>query len=158
MRTRPILRCLAIVAGLAAVGSALAHVVAPPGHESAPISTANHEPVEVRASALVGSYCGSCHHKGRAGADLDSSLDLAVLRRDLSTWRKVVKRIRNHEMPPKGFPQLSAHDREVVVAWVERDILQTNLADVERGDLMVRRLSRAEYVNAVRDLLGVPFA
>ena len=47
-------------------------------------------------------------------------------------------------------------ERQAIIAWIEYEVLDRP-APAATGGLMARRLHRAEYVNTVRDLLGVPF-
>lgn len=110
-------------------------------------------PLETKARAALGMYCGSCHQSGRSGMDLDeNALDLDTMRRHRSEWLEVVDRIRNHKMPPRRFPQPTAIEREHIIAWIEQEVLQKKPAT---GPMLARRLQRIEYANVIRDLLGV---
>ncbi len=110
-------------------------------------------------SAFFEKHCHECH-------DADSrkgNLDLTALKPDFadaetfSRWVKIYDRIESGEMPPKKKPRPPA--REVASATKSlRESLakaeQTRLAGKNRTE--VRRLTRAEYENTVRDLFDLP--
>jgi len=53
-------------------------------------------------------YCDSCHSGPRARAKLNlQSLDLAHLDLNGETWEKILRKLRNREMPPVGMPRPS---------------------------------------------------
>jgi mono/diheme cytochrome c family protein len=113
--------------------------------------------IEVAGRLAIEGYCGTCHQRGRSGADFDAaSLDLEQMRANRSLWQEVVRRVRDREMPPKKFPQLTEFSRAALIAWIERDVLSAPDADSPR--VLARRLQRVEYVNTIRDLLGVEIA
>src|SRR3982751_825288 len=67
-------------------------------------------------------YCDSCHSGPRARAKLNlQSLDLAHLDLNGETWEKIVRKLRNREMPPVGLPRPSAATYDALVASVEAE-------------------------------------
>ncbi|MBM4071824.1 MAG: DUF1592 domain-containing protein [Planctomycetes bacterium] len=107
------------------------------------------------APASLAHYCGSCHRAGRSGMDFASSRDVIVRHRDRAIWRKAVQYLRNGDMPPAGKPQPPDRERELLIDWIEKGLIAAeSQAD---APLAIRRLTRLEYSNAVRDLLGVDF-
>jgi len=104
---------------------------------------------------LIRAYCSGCHVSGRSGVDFDdAALDLEVMRNDREIWIKAVEHLRSRKMPPPRSAQPIDADRETLIRWLEAEILPV---DPKRGAqiLAVQRLQRSEYVNAVRELLGV---
>jgi Protein of unknown function (DUF1592)/Protein of unknown function (DUF1588)/Protein of unknown function (DUF1587)/Protein of unknown function (DUF1595)/Protein of unknown function (DUF1585) len=101
-------------------------------------------------------YCDSCHFgpKARANVNLET-LDLANLNDNGATWEKVLRKLRGREMPPPGALRPDEATYKTVVSAItnERD----RLADTRPtpGRPTLHRLNRAEYGNAVRDLLGL---
>jgi Protein of unknown function (DUF1592)/Protein of unknown function (DUF1588)/Protein of unknown function (DUF1585)/Protein of unknown function (DUF1595)/Protein of unknown function (DUF1587)/Cytochrome C oxidase, cbb3-type, subunit III len=113
------------------------------------------ETVTADGPALMSLYCNGCHANGRAKVDFGNSIDPAAMRRDRRTWTKVLHHLRSREMPPEGRPQPSAEGRELIIRWIEEGLGTDSVAEAE--GVAVRRLSRTEYLNTIRDLLGVRF-
>ncbi len=108
---------------------------------------------------LVQAYCLDCHS---SGADSDGGLDLDVFDTEASVaqspqlFKSVFDRIRRHEMPPEEMPQPSDTQRGQLLDWVERFLARPTLGGQrDPGPTIVRRLTRLEYNNTVRDLLGL---
>ena len=104
-------------------------------------------------------HCVECHDK----ESHEGGLDLTSFKVDLSNadnfarWVKIHDRIESGEMPPKKQPRPAVADKEGVTKW-----LKTALIQAERDNLKneprtgVRRLTRAEYENTIRDLFDLP--
>jgi len=101
-------------------------------------------------------YCDTCHFgpKARAGVNLEA-LDLANLDSNGALWEKVLRKLRGREMPPPGAPRPDAATYEALVKAIESE--RDRLADVRPnpGRPTLHRLNRAEYANAIRDLLAL---
>jgi hypothetical protein len=82
-------------------------------------------------------------------------LDLANLDNNGAVWEKILTKLRNHTMPPPGSPMPDEATFQSLITSItaERD----RLADVRPtpGRPTLHRLNRAEYGNAVRDLLAL---
>jgi copper chaperone CopZ len=101
-------------------------------------------------------YCSSCHQ----GTEAAAGLDLATLSHDwqdpqvLRTWTRIYDRISNQEMPPADSDQPSAKSRG---QFLEELAVQIRKAE---GDALamrpLRRLTRSEYENTIRDLFELP--
>ena len=104
-------------------------------------------------------HCVECH-------DADTkkgNLDLTALKpnfadaENFARWVKVHDRIESGEMPPKKKARPPAKDTAVVVKGLRESLLaaeQAKLAGTGRTGL--RRLTRAEYENTLRDLFDMP--
>ena len=111
--------------------------------------------------AFVGDYCTSCHNDvSRKG-----QLDLTGLEFDASdpanraVWIKVHDRVKAGEMPPRGKARPDADRQNAFVEGLARSIVSAERAELAgEGRAIRRRLNRHEYENALRDLLGVPWA
>src|SRR5262249_18929686 len=69
---------------------------------------------------------------------------------------KVHDRIQSGEMPPKKHARPPAEDVKAVVARLHQSLVQADRARLDaQGRTPVRRLTRAEYENTLRDLLGL---
>ncbi|HEX5104871.1 MAG TPA: DUF1587 domain-containing protein, partial [Pirellulaceae bacterium] len=106
--------------------------------------------------AFVAKYCADCH----GSAEPDAGLDLAALLLDLANrehfrrWVKVHDRASAGEMPPQDAPQPTAEERQTFVQSLHDALLAAEKAQPEPSRL--RRLTRAEYENTIRDLFDMP--
>lgn len=108
---------------------------------------------------FVRDHCTGCHNAD----DKKVQLDLTAVAFDpkdpatLAVWVKVHDRVVAGEMPPRKKPDAASQKTFT-------DGLAKSIADAERaalageGRATLRRLNRHEYENALRDLLGVPWA
>ena len=95
--------------------------------------------------------CYSCHNSKLKTADLDLEAEKTG-----EVWSRVLEKIRNGEMPPKGLPRPDAAQAAAVTKWIEGELQRQEKAmKPDAGHITARRLNRAEYNNTVRDLLGV---
>jgi hypothetical protein len=110
--------------------------------------------------AVVNRYCMTCHNERRptpAGAPLMfDKLDIDHVGQDAAVWERVVRKVRSGAMPPAGLPRPEA---KAFGGWVEslEAALDRAAAATPRvgAPAPVHRLNRAEYANAVRDLIGL---
>ncbi len=105
---------------------------------------------------LLDRYCVTCHN-GRlktAGLMLDM-LDLQDVSADAVRWEKVVAKLRSGAMPPAGAPRPGSDAYESMAASLEAALDRAAEARPRPGRPAVHRLNRAEYTNAIRDLLAV---
>jgi Protein of unknown function (DUF1592)/Protein of unknown function (DUF1588)/Protein of unknown function (DUF1587)/Protein of unknown function (DUF1585)/Protein of unknown function (DUF1595)/Planctomycete cytochrome C len=106
--------------------------------------------------AMVDSYCIDCHNDAEftGGLSFEGRNPGDVIA-DAEIWEKAIHKLNLGMMPPRDVDQ---PDREVVTQFVSA--LESTLdAAAQRhpyaGKTAVHRLNRAEYQNAIRDLLGV---
>ncbi len=110
-------------------------------------SLAQHEVLE--------KYCATCHSERVKTAGLVlSNADLARIPDNADTWEKVVRKLRAGAMPPHGAPRPDGATLDGLASWLE-----TSLDEAARnpnpGPAILRRLNRAEYAAAVRDILAL---
>src|SRR5512138_427940 len=107
-------------------------------------------------SALLDQYCVTCHNQRlkTAGLILDT-IDIEHVGKDAATWEKVVRKVRTGMMPPSGArrPDRAALDAFAADLEGRLDRAATPAASLEAPAL--HRLNRAEYKNAIRDLLAL---
>src|SRR5689334_8618406 len=103
--------------------------------------------------AFVADYCVTCHNDRlkTGGLSLDS-LDPSHIAADAETWEKVVRKLRLRVMPPQGSRRPDDPAYETAIAAITA---QLDAAPPFPGRPVLHRLNRAEYANAIRDLLGV---
>jgi len=102
-------------------------------------------------------YCDSCHTGPRAKKVNLEALDLASLDRSGDTWEKVLRVLRTRTMPPPGAPRPDEATYQALVTAIDGE--RERLVDVRPnpGRPTLHRLNRAEYGNAIRDLLALDF-
>jgi mono/diheme cytochrome c family protein len=109
------------------------------------------------ARELVTKYCVSCHNEKlkTAGLALDRT-DADSPYNSQETWEKVIVKLRSRAMPPPKLPRPDNATYDKVAAYLESEIDRVAAAHVNPGRSgSLHRLNRAEYANAVRDLVAV---
>ena len=107
---------------------------------------------------LLTRYCYPCHgEKKKGGLDLRTYGDAAATRRAPEVFKKVLRNLEAHEMPPEERPQPTPAQRALITHWIEVEILGCDCAHPDPGRVTLRRLNRVEYNNTIRDLVGVTF-
>ena len=106
--------------------------------------------------ALVDKYCVTCHNKRQkaAGLLLDET-PLVRMAEQADVWEKVVRKLHVGAMPPAGLPRPDEATLNGFATWLEASLDAQSAKAPNPGRPAVHRLNRAEYANAVRDLLGV---
>ena len=135
--------------------------MAPPGAVSQRLAP---QPAATRPSpasiaptqTVINQYCVTCHNQRlkTGGLALDS-LDLASVPQDAETWEKVVRKLRAGAMPPQGVRRPDEATYHGLTAWLENELDRAAAANPNPGRPMLHRLNRAEYANAIRDLLAL---
>lgn len=129
-------------------------VLASAGFLALPLPAAAQETAG-RADVII-EYCTECHNPSDYAGRVDFwSYDLADVHGAEATWENAIKKLRTGAMPPLGEPQPDPAERSALIAGLERELDQLAARDPDPGRSPLRRLNRAEYANAVRDLLGV---
>lgn len=111
-------------------------------------------------TAFLDAHCLECHDSDVRKGDLDLSTftDEATVMSNRSIWRAVFEKIESHQMPPpKQKSQPTDAERREMLAWII-DIASRpdpELGAADPGKPTLRRLTRLEYNNAVRDLFGL---
>src|ERR1700730_9671695 len=104
--------------------------------------------------ALVNQYCAGCHNQSlKSGGISLAGLDLADVTGNAATLEKVLRKVHSGEMPPAGMPRPDASDAVAFTNWLTAELDRSAAAHVNPGRPTIHRLNRAEYSNAIRDLL-----
>ena len=126
------------------------------------VATASQTAVDSGAGAqraLVDRYCVSCHNpRNQANAGrLDlTAVDFSEPGQHVEIFEKVVAKLRAGLMPPPGRRRPDPADRSKLIAYLETELDRVAEAAPNPGRTEpFHRLNRAEYRNAVRDLLGL---
>jgi mono/diheme cytochrome c family protein len=105
-------------------------------------------------TAVLKQYCVTCHNEKMLTADLAiDRLDAEKVQLNPAAWEKVVRKLRTGTMPPAGSPRPAPEVYDATAKWLESELDRT--AQRNPGRPALRRLNRAEYGNAIRDLLDL---
>ena len=105
---------------------------------------------------LVNRYCLDCHNTSdwAGGLALDTQ-DVSDVAGDAKLWESVVHKVRAGMMPPGGKPRPSRELMNAFAGGIERELDRAAASRPLVAAAGVRRLNRAQYSNAIRDLLAV---
>ena len=109
---------------------------------------------------LLKKYCYECHDENvhKAGLALDDFKTAADVRSARKHFESVLRNVTRHEMPPDDAAEFPTNaERETIAQFIESELFQLDPANPDPGRVTLRRLNRAEYDNAIRDLVGVDF-
>ncbi|HYT65514.1 MAG TPA: DUF1592 domain-containing protein [Vicinamibacterales bacterium] len=129
----------------------------PTGHAQQPSAPPSFDR-DVRP--VLDEVCSRCHNekKANAGLNVATFLDPASLSAKRDAWELIVEKLKAGEMPPADEEPLSIHERTALVAFVEAEFARADRElKPDPGHVPVHRLTRTEYANTIRDLLGVDF-
>jgi mono/diheme cytochrome c family protein len=108
--------------------------------------------------AVVREYCSTCHNQRvlAAGLVLDGAdADITKVADHTELWEKVVRKLRSGTMPPTGARRPAQPISDGLISWLESELDRAAAAHPNPGQPLIRRFNRAEYANAIRDLLAV---
>ena len=147
---------------------------AAPERQSAAPAASERQPAAPAAdvAGVLDRYCVTCHNARvvdgagaapsplaaqlrAAGLALDR-LDPSNVAEDAAAWEAVVGKLRAGAMPPIGRPRPDEATLDRVASHLEASLDRASAAAPDPGRRpALHRLSRTEYANAVRDLLGL---
>lgn len=136
------MRSLSPVTILAAIACVSSSVQAAPGSAES-------------SRATLDKYCTGCHNRTLRTANLAlDTADLAAIPEHGETWEKVIRKLKLGMMPPPGVPRPPEAQRTDLIEFLQTTLDRAAAAHPDPGRPPVHRLNRAEYGNAIRDLLG----
>ncbi len=137
-----------VAAALLLAAAAPTNAAAPTGHVAVPLDEKN--------AAFLEKYCISCHNStdwaGELALDVLDHGDMAA---DGQAWEEVIRKLRGALMPPSSERQPSAADRMAVIQSLGNSLDRVAAQGFNPGSVMLHRLNRREYANAIRDLLDL---
>src|SRR5688572_25150383 len=106
--------------------------------------------------ALIDTYCVGCHNqRAKVGGLALDAIDLANVDAHAEVLEEAVRKLRGGLMPPPGSRRPPAADVDAFVASLEGALDRAAAAHPNPGRVALHRLNRAEYANAIDDLLGL---
>ena len=104
--------------------------------------------------ALVDKYCVTCHNARTLSGNLSlAGLDVSTPGDRPETFEKVIRKVRAGLMPPAGMPRPERATLDGFAASLESKLDRAAALSPNPGSHLLHRMNRAEYANAIRDLL-----
>ncbi len=149
------MRKIVITTVLACVGITAPLLAQNGGTASKPGATAE----AVKYRAFLDKYCVACH-SNRAANPAEGPVNLESAKFDdllghAETWERVLRKLSVRAMPPPGVPRPSEAEYAAFTSWLAASLDRAWEGHSTPGRFVVHRLNRAEYANAIRDLLAV---
>jgi len=107
--------------------------------------------------ALINQYCVGCHNdNAKTGGLALDAVNVEDTSQAPEIWEKVLHKVRARYMPPMGMPRPDEKAYQSLVSYLETSLDQLSAAHPNPGrTATLRRLTRTEYQNAIRDLLDL---
>jgi hypothetical protein len=120
-----------------------------------PQSTDEPAPAIFPQRALINQYCIGCHNdKLKTGGLSLETFSAENVSQNPEIWERVLHKVRARYMPPAGLPRPDEKAYQSLVYYLEKSLDQWSAANPNPGrTATLRRLTRTEYQNAIRDLL-----
>jgi hypothetical protein len=123
------------------------------GQTTAP---ATNGPSTAEQEALVKQYCMVCHNDKVKTANFSlQTSDISAAGDHPEVWERVIRKLRAGMMPPPGMPRPPLVKYAGLRDWLEAQIDRKAATHPNPGSIVLHRLNRTEYANAVRDLLDL---
>ena len=107
-------------------------------------------------SGFSRTYCETCHNdRLKTGGVSLESLAADRISADAETWEKVIRKVRAGLMPPAGAKRPERAALDTFASSIETAIDRAAAAHPSPGRAPLHRMNRAEYGNAIRDLLSL---
>ena len=108
---------------------------------------------------FLAQHCVECHdaETKKGGLDLELLQRGAMDAEAITTWTKVFDRIETGEMPPQKKARPQKSDKALYLKELSAQLLKAEQVVASGGERRgLRRLTRAEYENTMRDLFTMP--
>lgn len=110
----------------------------------------------VQYRAVLDQYCVTCHNDKAKVANFSlQKLDLTTAGDHPEVWEPVIRKLRAGMMPPSGMPRPPLAKYEGLRDWLESQLDAKAARHPDPGSVVMHRLNRTEYANAIRDLLDL---
>ncbi len=109
---------------------------------------------------ILASACNDCHSGDEAAGGLALSYfeTAKSITKERHTFGKVMARLKIGDMPPADAEPLSDADRKLLLEWLDSLLFDVDCGkSINPGSVTLRRLTKYEYRNTIRDLIGVDY-
>jgi mono/diheme cytochrome c family protein len=126
---------------------------------SAASTTANSAADMAKNRAFLDKYCVACHNP-KSALPANDPLNLGPeatsdLLGHAGAWERVLRKLSVRAMPPQGMPRPTEAEYAAFTNGLSASLDKAWESRSTPGRYVVHRLNRAEYSNAIRDLLAV---
>jgi hypothetical protein len=108
---------------------------------------------------LLKTYCLDCHNADKQKGDVDLTHfgSLQSVQKDFKLWQTMLQQVEEEEMPPKK-PLPTAAEREQIAEFLRHGLASIDWSQ-QKGieHVTLPRLTKSEYNNTLRDLIGIDF-
>lgn len=105
---------------------------------------------------FVTAFCADCHSGTAAEAGLDLDNAVARVGQHAASWEQALRKLKTHQMPPPDSVQPQPERAAEVVQILQQTLDAAAEKHPQPGRTgTFRRLTRFEYTNAIKDLLGL---
>jgi mono/diheme cytochrome c family protein len=106
--------------------------------------------------ATIKQYCAGCHNdRAKTGGVSFDGITADSVGQHAELFEKAVRKLRGRVMPPPGAKQPDGAAIDSLVSWLENSLDHAAGQAHMPDQVVLHRLNRKEYENAVRDLLAV---
>src|SRR5262245_44900436 len=139
---------IVVLAGMMGLQAQASQRASTPPAKATP--TAEYQPIVQR-------NCIGCHNqRAKVGGLMLDTADLTTPTSNPELWEKVIRKLRSQSMPPAGSPRPDQAASDGLAESLEQAFDRAAAAHPNPGRMpALHRLNRAEYVNAIRDLLAI---
>ena len=109
---------------------------------------------KTKVAPFVKKYCIECHGtRPEGGINLQSAFDSPESATSFLHWKKAVANVKVYDMPPADAGEIPTdEERQKFVKWIGK---LKYMAERDPGPSVMRRLSKVEFRNTLRDLYGI---
>lgn len=146
---------LALVGFALALPTAVAVAAPVEEQDSASLQAESKKVFKDRVTPFLNTYCTQCHglYKMEGGITFVPALKTPGVPSSTKLWNQAVANVKAHDMPPEDSKkQPTDEERQMFVDWVGTIKF---LSPKDPGVFVIRRLTKVEYGNTLRDLFGV---
>jgi hypothetical protein len=119
-------------------------------------AAAQNQPAPVGHQALLQRYCATCHStQAKTAGVVLQGIDPADVAHNGELLERVLRKIKTGQMPPAGMPRPDKVVLTEFTTWLEGALDAEAAAHPNAGRPAIHRLNRAEYGNAIRDVLDL---
>lgn len=105
---------------------------------------------------FLNQYCTECHNFDDYSGGLDfTTMFVDEVPQNAATWEMAIRKLNAGMMPPISQEKPPVDQRDAFVAWLESYLDQASSTNPPSHRIAMHRLNRKEYVNAIRDLVGL---
>jgi len=155
------------LAGVLAAVAACAVLASPAraadvGPAATPVPAGRADAAQAHLNAFKGdwhmltTYCSKCHNsEDWAGGVAFDTMSPDSMGADARIWEEALVKLKGGLMPPPGKPQPDAATRAAFIKATREYLDGYDVLHPNPGHMVLHRLNRNEYANAIKDLLGV---